>query len=186
MQQEMMEQALAWIRSRCFGKYRGVVVEDNDPTHRGRLKVRVPAVLGAVQVWAMPCVPYAGEQVGFFSLPSPGAGVWVEFEAGDPSFPIWVGCFWASEQLPASWRPAQKMWQTQGAHLQLDAEHKRLRAVCTKGARLELESDAVVRSGDCQQRVARDEIVMASQGAGRVEVSRRGVTVNRGALEVSG
>ena len=23
-----------------------------------------------------------------------GAGVWIEFERGDPNYPIWTGCFW--------------------------------------------------------------------------------------------
>ncbi len=26
--------------------------------------------------------------------------VWIEFEAGDSSRPIWVGCFWDEEQVP--------------------------------------------------------------------------------------
>ena len=32
------------------------------------------------------------------------ADVWVEFEAGDPSYPIWVGCFWADGQAPKNER----------------------------------------------------------------------------------
>ncbi|SIK36526.1 Uncharacterized protein conserved in bacteria [Mycobacteroides abscessus subsp. abscessus] len=46
--------------------------------------------------WAMPCVPVAGIQSGFVALPNIGSGVWVEFEQGDPDYPIWVGCFWGS------------------------------------------------------------------------------------------
>jgi hypothetical protein len=33
--------------------------------------------------------------------------VWVEFEAGDPSYPIWVGCFWADGQVPKNERGTQ-------------------------------------------------------------------------------
>ena len=29
-------------------------------------------------------------------IPAIGSGVWVEFEHGDPDYPIWVGCFWGS------------------------------------------------------------------------------------------
>jgi len=93
-------QLVAWARSHYFGKYRGVVTDNVDPTNRGRLKVKVPAVLADLDIWAMPCVPYAGDGVGFYMLPEPDTGVWIEFEAGDPSYPIWIGCFWADEQLP--------------------------------------------------------------------------------------
>ena len=75
MDQNVLEQLLDYVRSRYFGKYRAVVTDNADPTSRGRLQVRVPAVLGDLAVWAMPCVPYAGDGVGFYSLPEPGAGV---------------------------------------------------------------------------------------------------------------
>ena len=91
---------VTWARSHYFGKYRGLVTDNADSTHRGRLKVKVPAVLGDLELWAMPCIPYAGDSVGFYSLPEPDAGVWIEFEAGDPSYPIWTGCFWGDGQLP--------------------------------------------------------------------------------------
>lgn len=93
---------LELLRGRYFGKYRGLVASNQqDPTRRGRIEVTVPAVLGDQTVWAMPCVPYAGKGVGFHMLPPAGAGVWVEFEAGDPSYPIWAGCFWAADDVAA-------------------------------------------------------------------------------------
>ena len=87
---------------RYYGKYRGVVVHNNDPLRMGRLRARVPEVLGEQESgWAMPCVPYAGDGSGQYPIPEPGTGVWIEFEAGDPSRPIWSGCWWADGQLPA-------------------------------------------------------------------------------------
>jgi uncharacterized protein involved in type VI secretion and phage assembly len=78
-----------------FGKYRGKVKNNVDPMQQGRIHVSVPAVLGEGSLsWAMPCVPYAGSQVGFFAIPPVDANVWVEF-GGDPDAPIWSGCFWA-------------------------------------------------------------------------------------------
>ena len=69
----------------------------------GRVQVSVPAVLGDGRLsWAMPCVPYAGSQVGFFAIPPVGANVWVEFEGGDPDYPIWSGCFWGTGEVPAT------------------------------------------------------------------------------------
>jgi hypothetical protein len=34
--------------------------------------------------------------MGFYMVPPIGAGVWVEFQYGDPNRPIWVGCFWGA------------------------------------------------------------------------------------------
>lgn len=96
----MEEQVLDWIRNRHFGKYRGKVTDTNDPTMLGRVKVSVPAVLGELEVWAMPCLPYAGDGTGIFTIPEIDSGVWVEFEGGDPSFPIYTGGFWATAEVP--------------------------------------------------------------------------------------
>jgi uncharacterized protein involved in type VI secretion and phage assembly len=100
LDREISDQIMDHLRHRFYGKYRGTVTENDDPTHRGRLEVVVPAVTGEQKVWAMPCVPYAGKGVGSYALPEKKAGVWVEFEGGDPSYAIWTGFFWADEELP--------------------------------------------------------------------------------------
>jgi hypothetical protein len=80
-----------------FGKYRGTVVDNVDPMHIGRLLVLVPDVSGDLpSSWAMPCLPLAGINTGIHAVPMIGAGVWVEFEQGDPDYPIWVGGYWGS------------------------------------------------------------------------------------------
>ena len=86
------------VERRYYGKYRGLVVDNADPELLGRLKLRVPSVLGAnvVTGWALPCLPYGGDaNQGWLSIPEVGAGVWVEFEEGDLEFPVWVGTFWS-------------------------------------------------------------------------------------------
>ncbi|MGE5551526.1 MAG: hypothetical protein ACM3ZC_13520 [Bacteroidota bacterium] len=160
---------LPGVKPKLFGKYRGIVAVGKDPTGKGRIKVKIPALFGfkIMDAWAYPVLPpqfvgvdvgetgklqfdwhdaslnapsmdspslngvaQAGAQVvpgtisastatassltaepgnaGTFvrkKLPSiipvepasweipVGTGVWVEFEAGDPDKPIWVG-FW--------------------------------------------------------------------------------------------
>jgi len=80
-----------------YGKYRGIVMENIDPMQMGRLMVQIPDVSNVIpSTWAMPCVPFAGIQSGFFAVPEIGSGVWIEFEQGNPDYPIWVGCYWAS------------------------------------------------------------------------------------------
>jgi len=90
------------VRNRHFGKYRGLVEDTEDPEMLGRIRARVPEILGEEQqsAWALPCTPYAGENEGQFMIPPVGAGVWIEFEAGDVSRPIWSGCWWGSDNLP--------------------------------------------------------------------------------------
>jgi hypothetical protein len=81
-----------------LGKFRGTVFQNVDPEQRGRLQALVPDVLGVIpSSWAEPCVPLAGPTgppMGVYLVPPIGAGVWVEFEHGDPDKPIWVGCRW--------------------------------------------------------------------------------------------
>ena len=86
-----------------YGKYRGLVLNNVDPLQKGRLLVQVPDVLGlGTSSWAMPCVPIAGPQMGTYFVPVIGSGVWVEFEGGDPDYPIWTGGFWGSAaEVPA-------------------------------------------------------------------------------------
>nr|WP_320192952.1 phage baseplate assembly protein V [uncultured Desulfobacter sp.] len=84
-----------------YGKYRGTVVNNEDPKRQGRIQVLVPDVSGiALSNWAMPCVPIGGLQSGISTIPPIGSGVWVEFEQGDPDYPIWVGGFWGSAADP--------------------------------------------------------------------------------------
>ena len=81
-----------------FGKYRGTVTDINDLMMLGRIKAKVPDVLGDQESsWAMPCAPFGGSSTGFFALPTVNAGVWIEFEQGDPDYPIWSGCWWGSQ-----------------------------------------------------------------------------------------
>ncbi len=83
--------------NKFLGKYRGTVFNNIDPKQIGRLQVIVPDVSSlALSSWAMPCLPYGGINSGLFAVPSMGTGVWVEFEQGDPDYPIWTGTFWGS------------------------------------------------------------------------------------------
>jgi uncharacterized protein involved in type VI secretion and phage assembly len=80
-----------------YGKYRGMVLNNVDPMQMGRLQVQVPDVMGVgLSSWAMACVPFTGKQCGIWCVSQVGAGVWVEFEQGDPDHPVWVGGFWGS------------------------------------------------------------------------------------------
>lgn len=81
--------------TRYYGKYRGTVLQNVDPEQLGRIQAMVPDVSGMLpSSWAMPCVPIAGKLSGTYVVPQVGAGVWIEFEQGDPDYPIWTGGYW--------------------------------------------------------------------------------------------
>ena len=79
------------------GIYRGAVVSNFDPEFRGRIMARVTDVTGIFTTsWAEPVVPFAGPNAGHLSVPPVNAGVWIEFENGDPDKPVWLGGLWGS------------------------------------------------------------------------------------------
>jgi uncharacterized protein involved in type VI secretion and phage assembly len=83
--------------NRYFGIYRGTVVNNVDPMLLGRIMASVPDVTSVIpSTWAMPCVPLAGKQMGTFMVPQIGAGVWIQYEAGDPDRPVWTGGWWGN------------------------------------------------------------------------------------------
>ena len=113
------------MENRYFGKYRGLVVDRNDPEQLGRLKVQVPSILASTETgWAYPVVPYAGGDLGTFFIPQVGDIVWVEFEAGDLNHPLWTGCGWAKpggqSEIPAEVQqsyPDQQVIKTRSGSL---------------------------------------------------------------------
>jgi Type VI secretion system/phage-baseplate injector OB domain len=92
------------MAQQLFGKYRGTVTNNIDPLQVGRIRAQVPAVTGLIETpWALPSVPVELGKTRGSSLPNVGSLVWIEFENGDASRPIWSGCFFggAAETPPA-------------------------------------------------------------------------------------
>lgn len=157
-----------------LGKYRGKVENNIDPMQMGRLQVSVPVVLGDGWLsWAMPCAPYAGSSVGFFAIPPMGANVWVEFEGGDTSYPIWSGCFWGTGEVPAMPAVAEmKVLKTDAATITLNDTPGAggITIETTTGAKIAITATGIeINNG---------------QGAS-IKLTGPQVSVNDGALEVT-
>jgi hypothetical protein len=125
-----------------FGKYRGKVTATKDPLHLGRVQVQVPAIFGEGRhSWAMPCTPYAGQDIGLFMVPPVNTNIWVEFEGGDPDYPIWSGCFWGDQELPTAAqveKPEEvQVFRTAGVTLTVNREKNK------EGITLEVDSPVV-------------------------------------------
>jgi uncharacterized protein involved in type VI secretion and phage assembly len=183
MHNDLAHDILEWIRGHYFGKYRGTVVENEDEASQGRVKVNVPAVLDGLAVWAMPCVPYAGAGVGFYNIPPVGAGVWVEFEGGDPSYPIWTGCFWADNELPDSGGPSVKIWKTDSITVKLDDDGDEAVVSNSGTSSVTVSSDVTIESSQSTHTVGIQGVV-SEQGAGKLQVTTAGVILNDGAFQV--
>ncbi len=148
---KQLQELLAALANRFTGKYRGFVADNQDPLNLGRVKVTVPAVLGpdTVSGWALPCVPYAGNGTGFLFVPEVDTPVWVEFEGGDPSFPIWSGAFWSApgdtSEVPedvVDAIPQKKILQTESGHrILFDDEEPSLKV-------LDAEENEILLNGD--------------------------------------
>jgi hypothetical protein len=76
-----------------LGKYRGIVVNNLDLEQRNRIQAIVPDISSVIPTtWAEACAP-----PGHAYVPMIGSGVWIEFEQGDPDYPIWTGCIAGSK-----------------------------------------------------------------------------------------
>jgi uncharacterized protein involved in type VI secretion and phage assembly len=166
--EELLMELADRLRSRFYGKYRGIVKEVDADTLR--IRATVPAVLGEVPSgWALPCVPYAGQDVGFFFLPEVGAAVWIEFEGGDVSYPIWTGCFWRNGELPSDASPSVRGVVTKAeSKLLFDDDGETVTLEDANGNTVTLDSSGVTQT----------------RGSAKVTVGDASVSINDGAFEV--
>ena len=133
----------------------------------------VPAVLGDTETgWCMPCVPYAGPNVGIAFLPETGSGVWIEFEGGDVSYPVWVGGYWRDGEVPADVGATREGHRHDGAH----PAQVRRRPGRTHHHRPQRQHGHPGRLGHHARQ----------RGSRTVVVSDSSVSVNDSALEVQG
>lgn len=168
MNDQAIAEILERVRNRFYGKYRGTVTDIEPETLR--IKAKVPAVLGQQKTgWCMPCVPYAGADVGFVFLPETGSGVWIEFEGGDVSYPIWTGCYWRTDELPSEATAEVKAIVTKTGHkLLLDDDTGSITITDANNNTVILESSGIT----------------LERGGKKIEISDAQVNINNGSLEV--
>ncbi|MET1112651.1 MAG: phage baseplate assembly protein V [Allosphingosinicella sp.] len=171
---EHLDRVVEQLSQRYFGKYRGRVVDTADPTKKGMLKVEVPSVLGEKTVWAMPCAPYAGDQLGFFALPPVETSVWVEFEAGNIDLPIWSGCFWKDGEIDsADAVEGVAFWKTPGLTIRIDNDAGEVEIETSGGAKITMKGDSI--------KIEAPEVELSGNG-GTAKVSASGFDAMNGAL----
>lgn len=164
-------------RQAFYGKYRGVVTNNQDPLTMGRVKAKVPDVFYDDESgWAMPGAAFSGNSVGLFALPTVGAGVWIEFEHGDPDYPIWSGGWWgSSSEMPAALTTPHKQMM-----IQTDAGHRVL-IDDTPGT-----GGITLQTAGGQKIVLNDNGIELDNGKGAsIKLTGPQISLNGGALEVT-
>ncbi|MGO9935485.1 MAG: phage baseplate assembly protein V [Steroidobacteraceae bacterium] len=169
MNEQTLLDVLERLRNRFYGKYRGCVTDVDASTMR--IKASVPSVLpGGATGWCMPCVPYAGDGFGFAFIPEVGSGVWIEFEGGDVSYPIWTGCYWREGEIPSDAADTVRVIVTEsGQKIMLDDGGGTITISDANNNTITLSSDGIT----------------LQRGSSTIELSDSEVNVNDGALEIT-
>jgi hypothetical protein len=157
------------VADQYFGKYSGLVKGNQDSTGVGTLQVSVPAIFPPEEsVPARAALPY-----GVYFVPEVGAKVWVEFEGGDPAFPLWTGV----QHAPGDW-PAEAA-----------ADPPTIRAVKTASGHLLIFDDTAGAasivlthgSGGHSVTLSQDAIeIVHGAGGHRIAVDPAGIAITHG------
>lgn len=171
---ELLARLIDKVENRYYGKYRGFVSDNQDPDNLGRLKAKVPGLLKDQETgWALPCAPYGGAaEQGLFAIPEVDAGVWIEFEGGNLAYPIWVGTWWSSSEVPEGAAPDKKVFKTKaGNKIILDD---------TRGSEIIELDDA---SGNNTVKLE-DQALTLTRGQNTVKLDDNGIELSRGSKSV--
>jgi hypothetical protein len=155
-----------------FGRYRGLVREIGTGANLGLIKVIIPGIYGSRELspWAEPAPALAGPGYGALILPQEDDYVWVDFEEGNPSSPVWSGACWASpEEVPSDLGPqARGLRSPQGHRVIVDDENDSIQIIHRTGARLVIE----------------DKTITLQAAKGKIVLSESGIDFNDGAAKV--
>lgn len=168
-QEKLLVELAEMMRSSYFGKFRGIVKKVDEKT--GCIIAQVPEVYGpdVDSPPALPAVPFAGSKHGLVLLPEEKDGVWIEFEAGDPSRPIWTGFWWAKNEMPAkNATTTRALVTTKGHQVILDDKENKLQLLHADGAEITMTANDIT----------------LKIGATKIVLSASGVNINNGAFEV--
>lgn len=105
----LMERGIESL-GRFYSIYRGMVMDNDDPNHMNSLQVAIPEIQGGIIVWALPFGQHGGLKTGFkYLAPEIGDTVYIMFEYGNPSKPLWTYHGFGLEQVPEELDGPNKM-----------------------------------------------------------------------------
>ena len=194
-----------WRNEHYYGIYRGTVESVEEGDNLGIISVKIPDVFGPDHTLSRvrPCSPFAGDKHGFVAIPEPGDGVWIQFEAGKTSLPVWVGFWWASGEIP---EPKGKLVRsfitTKGHKFVLDDDADEVTLLHSGGAEMKMTgSDVTITIGNASIEMSSSEIKLAvgptaslkitsseikieASPVGSVKLTSGGVEIANGAMKI--
>ena len=194
-----------WRNEHYYGLYRGTVESVEEGDNLGIISVKIPDVFGPTHTVSRvrPCTPFAGDKHGFVAIPEPGDGVWIQFEAGKTSLPVWVGFWWASGEIP---EPKGKLVRsfitTKGHKFVLDDDADEITLLHSGGAEMKMTgSDVTITIGNASIEMSSSEIKLAvgptsslkitsseikieASPVGSVKLTSGGVEIANGAMKI--
>jgi phage baseplate assembly protein gpV len=175
------------------GLYAAKVEKVEDDDNLGRIVVSIPSVFGDVttdlQVTARPCFTY-----GHFFVPEKGDEVWVAFENGDPTAPVWLGVVYTPGSPPAESKakpPTKRVVKTKAGHLLLLDDESGKETIEIKegkgGNSVKLTSDEVTLSHASGHKVVlgKSSISIEVSGGGKLSLTSSGAEVSGGGAKVA-
>ena len=196
-----------WKNKHFFGKYRGLVRAVGEDDELGFITAIVPEIFGDELELkrCAPAVPFAGSSHGLVALPEVGDGVWIEFEAGNASKPIWSGFWWADDEIPEPRGPLVRTFITTAGHkLILDDDAGEVKLQHSDGAEMTMtageititignaavtwsDNEISLKVGEAatapEIRISMSEISLQSGTTGVIKISSSGVDIGNGAVK---
>lgn len=165
---EKIQEIITIMRSRFYGKYKGIVAEIGENDYYCSIRAYVPAVYGEeiLSPWANPHVPFAGPNYGFVLLPKINDRVWIEFEGGDISRPIWTGYYWSCDnEIPHTVENDIRVLVTPKGHkIILDDKNDEIR-LQVEDSEISLSNNEIILQKGTSKIVIRDYEVNINEGA---------------------
>lgn len=135
-----------------YSSYRGYVVDNEDPENMNRIMVQVPVIARGktLNVWAWPKHTFSGSDYGVQVLPPKGDMVWVEFEMGNPSSPMWFHGHYARNEKPVEFATAEVYgFKTpKGQMVIIDDRDDIEKIIIKSNKHIIMEGDKVILEGD--------------------------------------
>ena len=173
-----------WRNSHHFGIYRGFVDAVEEGDNLGIISVKIPDLFGGQHVVekVRPCSPFAGDKHGFVTIPEVGDGVWILFEAGQTSLPVWIGFWWAGGEMPEPKGKLVRSFITSKGHkLLLDDDADELTVQHSGGGEMKFtSSDITIKIGDTSVTLTEDDMTLqvgASPTSPSIKITSSDVTV---------
>lgn len=194
-----------WRNEHYYGIYRGTVESVEEGDDLGIISVKIPDVFGPTHTVSRvrPCSPFAGDKHGFVAIPEPGDGVWIQFEAGNTSLPVWVGFWWASGEIPdPKGKLVRSFITTKGHKFVLDDDQDEVSLLHSGGAELKMTgSDVKITIGNASiemtssdiklavgptasLKITSSEIAIEASPVGSVKLTSGGVDIGNGAMKI--